>query len=238
MQDVTEEIRESNAALTAILGDAPHRVWKVEGPDATGAIVTREYVQEELSFFAKQDFFNLVGGFIDKFVKGELGISMKDLFSGDFRQRMQIPTNLSAEEQAAHAERMVNENVELIQAVLAVVQKLPDLQKGIFMLALGVPPNERAWATGIITGPVSRGGATDDQAFEILRLFIRYNSEPIRRFFSEKGAELVEEFRSEVLGEEEKPPEEKEETTTEPEAPAATPGGTPSSTMQPAPVST
>jgi hypothetical protein len=72
-----------------------------------------------------------------------------------------------------------------------------------------------------------------DDGFDLLYTFIRQNAKLIRRFFSEKGAELVRVFRTEVL-------EEVEGTATEvstdtpamnqgPGLPTGSPGSTPSS---------
>jgi hypothetical protein len=233
--EVKQQIEESEAAAEAIQPSTETRTWVIEGPDAAGNPITREYIQEELSFFNKQEFITLLTKYVERFISGELGVSLTELFQGDLRSRVNIPTDLSPEA----AESMVKENESLIMAVIRVVQSIPELQHQIFLLSLGVPRNERDWAVATMTGPVSRGGLNDDQGFAILKTFVTQNAQAIRDFFAEKGRDFVEHVQRELdLGpeeeveEEQTEPSEETETTTEPE-PIATPGGTPSSISSP-----
>jgi hypothetical protein len=174
-----------------------------------------------LSFFEKQDFITLMGGYFDRFAEGEFGISLKEIFGEDVRKQMgEIPTEVSANQ----AEQIIGDNADLIKAVVKVANTLPDLQLKIIMIALGVPPNERAFVGEILRGPVWRGGLTDDQGFEILHIFITQNAKAIRSFFAQKGRELVDHFREEVL-------------PTEADQNGDSPGSTPSSTSAVEPAS-
>lgn len=221
MKDITQTIEESKEASEAINPNGTKRVWHVEGPDGNGVHTERQYTQEELSFFNKQDFVTLINGYVDRFISGELGISLKDLFSGDMRAKVQIPTEFTPEQ----AESMVSENAEVIEAVIKAINQIPGLQKDIMVLALGVPGGEAPWFKETIGGPVYRGGLTDEHGFDILKTFITQNAKPLQDFFVEKGRDLVDHFRVEVLG---------QDLSTETTSPS-TDGGTPSSTTAPSP---
>lgn len=228
MREITEQIRESQDAAEAIQSSVPHKAWVLEGIDGNGQARQIEYTQAELSFFEKQQFMTLLTEFVDKFISGELGISLQQLFEGDLRKRVQIPTEFTGEQ----AENLLNENAGIIQAIIKVVNALPNLQQEIFLLALGVPRNEREFARQIMIGPVHRGGLTDDQGFEILKTFMTQNAKAIRTFFEERGADLVAHFRREVLEETVDSTVEEEETKTSLDE--GTPGGMPLSTSSPA----
>lgn len=221
MQDITEQIELSELAIAAFDPKVPHRVWQVDGPGPGGEPTQRRYIQAELSFFEKQEFLTLTAKYFNKLISGELGVSLKDLFSSDLRSQVQLPTEFTGEQ----AESLVNENMEIIQAVINAIQMVPEYQHEVFLLALGVPGNEREWVKMIMKSPVYRGGFTDEQGFEILDTFIRQNAGPIRGFFAEKGRALMETFQSEVLGEQTEAPS-KTETAETP----TSPGGTLSST--------
>lgn len=215
MRDITKEIKDSDDALNAILPEGPWRVWEIRGVDAKGTEHVKRYVQSELSFFEKQDFTTLIGSYFERFAEGEFGIGIKDLFSDEIRSQIAIPTDVSAED----AEQMVEDNAGLIKAIIKVVNELPDLQLKIMMIALGVPPNERKFISEILRGPVVRGGLTDDQGFDILKLFITHNAVVIRDFFLKRARDLVEHAQAELF-----PPEQEESPSD------STSGGTPSST--------
>lgn len=241
--DITETVREqvadSEAASSWLNPDYEHITWQVEGADAHGTHVVRQYVQEELSFFLKQDFIVLMNRYLDQFIGGEFGLSMKDLFEGDLRQRIQIPDKVDPEV----VQKSIEENIGMIQAIIKIIDKIPGFQHDIVVIALGIPEEERKWALRVLRGPISRGGLTDDQGFLILKTFITQNARAIRDFFESKGRDLMEHAQREILGEDSETssdePEEEEKTETEEAAaePEDSPGGTPSSTIAAAPAS-
>jgi hypothetical protein len=236
MKDITEQIRESQDAADALVGEDQRR-WKINAFDGDGNPVEREFIQEELGFFPKQEFMNLLTAEIDKFIRGEYGIKLGDLFSGDLRTQLAPPDLSDPNQSADRVNKTIEENIGLINAFIKLVRTVPELQKEIIALALGVKRGaEREWFKWAISEPPSRGGLTDEQGFEILKIFIRQNAKAIRSFFEDKATELVEEFRREVLQEsttsedstEPSTEEEPKETPLVEDAP--TPGGTPSST--------
>jgi hypothetical protein len=232
MQEITDQIEKSADAVEAFEPGAATRQWVVSGRDGNDNPHERTYIQEELGFFPKQQFIVLASQFVDRFVSGDLGISMKDLFSGDLRKTVAMPTEFSPEEAA----NKIESNTEMIRSVIKVVQQLPDLQIEIIMLSLGVPRNERDWAREVMTGPVSRGGINDEMGFDILKTFITQNAKTLIDFFAEKGRDLVNHAQRELGLMDQEPEEEKEAKTESPSG--ATPGGTPSSTTPPSQAST
>lgn len=237
MKDVTEEIQENEQALEMIESSVPLRYWEVKGLDGNGVEQQRQYVQEELGFYPVQDFVTLATKYVEKFITGELGVSLGDIFQGDLRSRINLPTEMSTES----AEQMMKENEQIIIGVIKAIQALPDLEISIMLLSLGVPRNERDWAAQVLRNPVSRGGLTRKQGFDLLKTFISQNTRAILDFFSQEGRDLVEHAQREIFGEESdestepETTETKEDLSTEPElaVAGATHGGTPSSTSSP-----
>lgn len=250
MEDVTEQVKSQQQAAAGngngsevreqidqarnaseMLRPATHdvRYWKIEGLDGDGQMRERVYAQEVLSYFGKQDFYSLMTDFFDRFISGEFGVKVKDLWESDLRKNIgSIPTQATPEE----AQRLIDENIEMIRAFFKVIQRLPGLQQEILLLALGVPEGEQNWAKQTMSGPLSRGGLDDDTAFDMLKTFISQNAQPIKDFFVEKGADLLDHARKEILGEDSETSEEEQQTKVDDQGPD-TPGGTPSSTIAP-----
>lgn len=227
--EASDEIARNQAASNMLRPREDARFWKLVGLDGSGQVINRTYTQEVLSYFGKQDLYTLLTDFFDKFISGEFGIKVKDLWESDLRKNMgQITTEASPEQ----AQRLIDENLEMIKAVFRIVQRLPGLQQEIFVLALGVPENEQDWAKKTMAAPLSRGGLDDDTAFEILKTFVSQNAQPIKDFFSEKGMDFLDHARREILGEASETSEETEPPTTEGPDPD-TPGGTLSSITAP-----
>lgn len=232
MQDITEQVAEGEAASSWLNPAHPHITWRLEGPDAHGVHTVRDYVQEELSFFAKQDLGILINSYLKRFANGDLGISVKDLFSGDLRQKMKIPDEIDPEV----VEKTLQENVEIFKTVTTLIEQIPGIQHQIFVLALGVPPEEQKWAIRVMRGPVARGGLNDDQGFLILKTFLTQNARAIRDFFEEGVRDLRDHAQKEILGEDSVSSDdaneaEKEKTEEETAEHEPSPGGTPSSTI-------
>lgn len=196
-----------------------------------------EVVQEMLGYYPVQEFTTIMGEIIDKFVKGEFGMKLGELFSG----KVKMPQDYTPET----VNKTVEENMQLIQAFLEAVRIIPGLQQDIMCLSLGIPPEQRPWFKKAISRPPSQGGLTVDEGFDILIWFIRQNSDLIKRFFSEKVAEVVAEFQQHALGREIEAVLKTDDVQTDPAtAPKTTaeeetgtsdsPGSTPLSTSSPA----
>lgn len=232
--DLDEEIAKAESQIEDVGGPDSVRELHFQLLDfSTGNMVERVYFQEELGVFPKQKFITLMTSEINQFVKGEYGVKIGELFRGDLRQKM--PTEINEQT----VTNVVEENSKIIETVIEVINRLPDLQTNIIALSLGVPTHEFDWFRKAIQEPPRRGGLTDDEFVDILKFFMRQNVDALRRFFTQKAVELVDEFRLTVMGEQ---PEEAESETSEPSTPMAnpptSPGSTPSTTSsQPTPAS-
>jgi hypothetical protein len=239
MRDVTEQLQESQAAIMAVEGTSvPKRAWEVKGEDRDHNMIERTYIQEELSFYQVQDFANIGTSYVQKFINGELGVSLKEIFTGDLKQRVQMPS--MDDVNAESAEKLIDENTDLILGIIKAINKIPELEMQIMLLSLGVPIGEQKWAETILRGPVSRGGLTRQQGFDLLLTFIKQNTQAVVDFFSQQGREFVEAARKEIMGddgdEDSEVEEVQEETINPPEETvedADIRGGMPSSTSAP-----
>lgn len=223
-----EETRRSREAIEAIEPDTALREltfnWKL--PD--GRDVEKTYTQAELGMFPVQEFTTLVTEVVESFTQGDMGMKIGDLFRGD----IEMPEDFSP----GTVNKVVEENMALVQAFIKAVQMLPGFQLDIMCLSLGIPRHEREWAKGQLQEPPHRGGLTVQEGFDILIWFIRQNAELCRETFLGKARELVDEFRLHVLQEDPTASSDStdSETTTEtPADPSSSPGGTPSSISSP-----
>lgn len=199
-------LREKSEEAVDALAPSESIEWKVQGADATGAVRERVYYQEEMSFFYKAEFMNMLGRVMDeRFLSENSGLNIADLF--DSEVKLEIPTELNRDE----VQKQLGQSMGMINAFLRLIQIFPDLMKDIFAIALGIPKPERNWAMGILTGPTRTGGLSDDQGFQIIDTFIEQNAEAIRKVFTERLARTAEKARMALRG-------------------LDTPGSTPSST--------
>lgn len=221
--EAAEAVRESRAAIEAIEPGIEQRelVFNWTAPD--GRPIERAYIQAELGMFPVQEFTTRITEIIESFTEGEMGMKLGELFRGDVK----MPTEFTPEA----VDGVVEENIQLIRALIKLVNILPGFQLDIMCLSLGVPRREHDWAKEQMQEPPSRGGLTVEDGFDILKWFIRQNAELLRETLLGKARELADEFRLHVLQED--PKENEEKSTTEPDQPAS-PGGTQSSTSSPA----
>jgi hypothetical protein len=151
--------------------------WEVGPPDKEGE--RRKYVQAPLSFFAKMEFFSLVGEVIDKALSGDDALRIGSLFEGP-----QIDASgVFAVSDFSNAEMF-------FQAVGKLLVYAPDFLEKSYCIWLGVPEIERPWAIAAMREPVDRGGLSDKDGVEIVEIFIDQNWEAIERFFREEIGSL------------------------------------------------
>lgn len=224
--EITRKIDENRQAINDLEPATPQREIKFDWLKPDGQPIAKSYIQAELGMFPSQEFGTLVTSILDSFIKGEMGMSIGELFRGE----IDAPVTLDAEA----VTDFVSENVQIIQAFVKVVQIAPDFQKDVICLSLGIPRMERAWAKEQMSEPPHRGGLTVNDGFDILKVFIQQNATLLRETFLGKARELVEVFRLEVLGQQTETEPTEEEM---PEESEASLGGTPSSTFSlPTPV--
>lgn len=129
--------------------------------------MTQAYIQKPLSYFAKMEFFGLVGRTLDEAMEGEDGLKVNSL----------LDSNISST------------NFQDIDSFLALAVKIAayseDFLKDCYVIWLGVPKVERAWAREALNN------LTDEEGEEIIQVFIDQNWNAIERFFTEGVSGLV-----------------------------------------------
>lgn len=226
MQDITltDQLAEQRQQLEALQPSVASRILVFPNLVMADGRTRQNFqvVQEQLGMFPTQEFVTRIGEVIDDIRKGDLGIKLVELFSGEAK----MPTSFNPET----LDQTLNENMVFVDALMKLVRVLPDLQLDIMCLSLGIAPSQREWFKSAISRNPSQGGLTVDEGFDILIMFIRQNAKLIRRFFEEKAAEVVAELREQVM---DKPVEgTATEMTGTPDS--SSPGSMPSSTSSPA----
>lgn len=202
-----------------------------------------QFTQEPLGFYPVQEFNALLADTAKSFTDGTNGLALGDLFSPKIREQVEIPQSFTEDS----VNEVVDEiGVELIQGFFYLIKILPEFQLDVMCMSLGIPPGQRTWVKQQLKQPVSQGGLTIDEGFDILSVFVAQNVREIRRFLFDKATDLFSQTRREVLGDDQ--PDESEQPAemepvvdippstamnqpSTPEPP--TPGGMPSSTSSP-----
>lgn len=209
----------------------------------TRELASFTFRQEALGFYPVQELNVLLADAIKSFTEGSNGVKLGDLFKEEVRQQIPLPD--SVDEDSVNT--LMSENEALISAFLHLVKILPDFQLDIMMLSLGVEPGAREWAKAQLKRPVSKGGLSIDDGFDILSVFITQNVREIKRFFAEKGRDLVSQIQRELLDGDQSEGDQTETPDIEataipvpvptptpvPAPEPSTPGGTPSNTSSP-----
>lgn len=228
----TEQSRHAIEALAPSISIRELRfAWTLPTGESRDVI----YVQEPLGMFPSQEFITRISEIIDLFIQGEMGMKLGDLFRGE----VEMPASFDPE----IVNDAVEENIELIKAFIKLVQMLPDFQLDMMCLSLGIPRQQRNWAKEQLQEPVSRGGLSVDEGFDILIWFIRQNGPLLRETFLGKARELGDEFRIHVLNQEVETESDQTSSSSSSTASSLTPtttptpsspGGTPSTISSPA----
>ena len=94
---------------------------------------------------------------------------------------------------AARARRIATTNFDdmgsVLSAVLGLMEQTPDFLLSSYIIWLDVPLGEREWAKQVMQQPYDperdKWGLTQEEGFEMIRLFIDQNYEELRRFFGQ-----------------------------------------------------
>lgn len=163
---------ETKDVIDTIQPKAEPRTWKLGKGEHE-----REYVQRPLSFFAKMNFFALVGEVIDKAVSGDDGIRVSSLFDSPMGgDGMSLADFRDAD--------------MFIQGAGKLLSYAPDLLEKSYCIWLDVPDHERPLAIALMSQSVEDGGLSDDDGIEMIEVFIDQNWESIEDFFRNKIASL------------------------------------------------
>lgn len=221
MEEVAEQVQRSEAATEAIESSVPQRILKFHNwilPDGR-VLDEKQYVQAPLGMMPANEFTTMVTKVLNQFVQGEMGMKIGELFRGE----VAMPKTFDADT----VDKVVEDNLEIIKAVLKLFEISPGIQLDIMALSLGVPRKEREWFKECISEPPHRGGLTLDEGFDIFIVFIKQNVPMLKKLATGKAQELVDVFSLEVLGRDPTVDSTVEEET---EETIDSPGGTPSST--------
>lgn len=134
----------------------------------------RVYVQRELSFIGKMQWFSLVGEVLDKAMSGEGSLRLGNLLSapGSRGGALSMDDFRDAD--------------TFVQAVGKLVSYAPDFLEKSFCIWLNVPDYERDFARQVFALPAEEGGLSDKQGIEIIETFIDQNYGALDSFFREK----------------------------------------------------
>lgn len=237
--ELDDQIAQSEAAIEAMESSTKVRELTFQWVTPAGNREPVTFIQEEMGFLAIQEFTTMMTKIINRFIKGEFGVKLGELFSGntDVRQVIEMPAAFSPDA----VNKVVEDNAPIIEAFLAVIEEVPEVELDIFCISLGITRMRRPWAKEMFAEPISRGGLSVDEGFDLLKWFISQNAPVIRRFFGEKREELVAEFQTHVLQQDPNSNNNSDSTVTDSEMPFDSPtesspstrGGTLSSISSP-----
>ena len=172
-QEVEEKKTDADVLDTIIPRSEP-RVWVI----GRGTEMERTYVQKEMSFLGKMQWFSLVGEALDKALSGPSGMSLNSLFSapgmarGDFRM-----------DQFRDADMFV-------QAISKLLSAMPDFLLRSYLIWLNVPDYDREIVESLMKLPPDEGGLTDDDGMEMIEVFLDQNYDALASFFGERLGQL------------------------------------------------
>ena len=137
------------------------------------------YTQRPLSFFGKIELFSILGTAVEGALSGG-GVSVADLIDD-------VPTGDASNFKEADS---------FVKSIAKLVQYVPDLLKDLYVIALGVPREEREYVKSVMELPETQGGLTDDQGIQILEVFIAQNWDVLLDFFKSKLLPLFNDLMS------------------------------------------
>lgn len=172
-ETVAEESQTEADVLDTIVPLKEPRVWVI-GPED----MQRTYVQKELSFLGKMQWFSLVGEALDKALSGPSGMSLNSLFSapgmatGNFRVENFRDADM------------------FVQAISKLLSAMPDFLLRSYLIWLNVPDYDREIAENLMKLPPDEGGLSDDQGMEMIGTFLDQNYDALASFFTERLGQL------------------------------------------------
>lgn len=150
-----EEVKEE---LDTLEPNVTPRVWTL----TDGVNEPKTYVQKQLSFFGKIEFFSLIGDAVDNLSTEDRPLNLQELFGGDA-------------------------TTDSFVAVIArIAGEAPETLQEAYCIWLAVPKGEREWAKWVMNDQL-----TDEEGFEIIELFVDQNADQLKDFFGAKGQGLV-----------------------------------------------
>lgn len=172
-EKVADEAKTDAEILDTIVPRKEPRVWIIGPPD-----MERTYVQKELSFLGKMQWFSLVGEALDKALSGPSGMSLNSLFSAPG-----MATGQFRVENFRDADMFV-------QAISKLLSAMPNFLLRSYLIWLNVPDYDNEVVEGLMKLPPDEGGLKDDDGMEMIETFLDQNYDALASFFTERLGQL------------------------------------------------
>lgn len=192
---LSEEAQEQIGAVDADLADiekpVEERVWKWEsnftlnrGGDIIPQHFIGEYVQKPLSYFAFLEFTGLLARKIEEAMRGDDGITIKDIVE---TTKGALPFMVDGD----HIEEVITKQDfngidAFVQGLMKLVSYIPDVIEECQFIWLRVPRRDRAFVREIWGKSPSDGGLSNDEGEEMMTIFIQQNYEELESFFVDR----------------------------------------------------
>jgi hypothetical protein len=169
-----EEPKQNDAdVLDTIVPSKDPKVWTIGPPD-----MQRTYVQKEMSFLGKMQWFSLVGEALDKALSGPNGLSLNSLFSMPGASR-----GVFRMEDFRDADMFV-------AAISKLLSAMPNFLLRSYMIWLNVPDYDAEIVENLMKLPPDEGGLSDEQGLEIIEVFLDQNYNALADFFGKRLGQL------------------------------------------------
>jgi hypothetical protein len=207
VEEVEEALEDNQAAIEALMPSASSRKLRFRWPtgqlDAEQKEIFGDYtfVQSPLAMGPAQEFQTLMVKTLRETLQGEYGISIGELFGGGRQIQASMPTEITPD---SVDELIGGENLKVIEAFLRLLEIVPDLMWEIIGMSLGVRRDKREAFKYKISGPAHENGATIDQTVDIVKVFVKQNGGPLRRFLEFQVREIGDEILEAISGQKKK----------------------------------
>jgi hypothetical protein len=178
---LSEESNPITEAIQALQPPHAARPVIVEG-NISGQEYRREFTQKPLSYFAKLEFFGLLGGAIEQVMSGPDGMTVDGM--------MQSVLGVGSTDLDV-----------FVAGISRLAQHVPGLMEDCYCIWIGVPVGEREFVKYLWTQPVGEGGMSDEDGFGILETFIDQNVQSLKDFFVLRAPGLAKRASARLSGE-------------------------------------
>lgn len=151
------------------------RIWHFESDDRVA-----EYVQRPLSFMGKMEFFALIGETVDSVMHGDDGLTLDGVLGAAVTAR-----SMFANQTAPYGTQQQGVDA-FFQSAAKLLRFAPEFLLDCYVIWLAVPQDERPWVKWAMARSAQDDGLTDDEAIELVEVFIDQNAEAMRDFASKR----------------------------------------------------
>lgn len=148
-----------------------------------------DYVQKPLSFVGKLEFFALIGETVDNAMQGANGLTIDGVISA-------ASTSVSLFSNQTTTFGGSGTSLDAFMGGMArIARYAPDFLLDCYCIWLAVPMDDRQWVKWCMARNADEGGLTDDDAVEMMEVFIDQNGVAIRDFFVKRLPALNQRFQ-------------------------------------------